>query len=109
MGQVSHGAYRGVTTVASANHLDTDERFQKASDGFFAVRHEVADGIVLHSNDAGTAPVVPSTVPYAVLRRGNDPWEACGQSIPQSSDWHRGREAPVYLAALAGAGRGSML
>ncbi len=79
------------------------------SDGLFAVRHEVADGIVLHSNDAVTAPVVPSTVPYAILRRGNDPWEACGQRIPQSSDWRRDREAPVYLAAPAGAGRGSML
>jgi len=32
------------------------------------VRHEVADEIVLQSNDALTTPVVPSTVPYAVLR-----------------------------------------
>ena len=79
------------------------------ADVFSAVRHEVADGIVLQSNDALTAPVVPSTVPYAVLRRGNDPWEACGQSIPQSCHWRRGREAPVYLAATTGAGRGSML
>ena len=66
-----------------------------ASDAFFAVRHEVADEIVLQSNGALATPVVPSPVPYAVLRRGNDPWEACGQCTPQSSDWHRGREAPV--------------
>src|SRR5215510_245085 len=57
----------------------------------FSLRHEVARLIVWH---VVTRPVVPSAVSYADVRKGNDPYRACGHgthSHPTGTRTVRGR------------------
>src|SRR5450759_4864935 len=49
-------------------------------------------------------PCVPSHVAYKAERGGNELFWSPWTMYPHSQEWHRNREATVYLPALGGAG-----
>src|SRR5262245_46126761 len=66
----------------------------------FSLRHEVARLIVWH---VVTRPVVPSAVSYADVRKGNDPYRACGHgphSHPTGTRTVRGRRICQHQAEM---------
>src|SRR6266446_8335094 len=70
-----------------------------------ALRHEVARLIVWHV--VSTRPVVPSTVSYADVREGRDPYRACGHGThrhPTGTRTVRGRCLGQHQAETGRAG-----